>query len=168
MPWSSAVFWLAVAWLVTSAATWLSEQEETTWQSDGGGQGGDEAAAASGRPALPHGHPPVPRSAAGVCAAGLEAAARHGRRWVESKTALITVSVVLSVVAGVRRWYIETRKVHEERRKWRKPTDPRLAPGWEQRVAMDEWLAENARRPVSPRPTEPRGTGEEVKLSSCS
>ena len=75
-------------------------------------------------------------------------AASHGRSWLESKGALIVVSVVASVVAGVRRWWIERSKLQGHQPMLRRPTDPRLRPDWQKKEAMDEWLAQHARRPA--------------------
>ena len=123
---------------------------------------------ANARPKLPANHPPVPFSARSLCAAGLEAAVSHTQSWIEwtkssleSQTAFIVICVIASVFAGVRRYYIE-KHIH----RGRPPIDPRLNGAFinEERGterewgAMDEWLAQNTRRPSVPQPS-PRFAG---------
>ena len=166
---------MAVAWLVASALSMLSGEEDgLSWISTAPSSSNSGGAAASGggdsnaRPKLPANHPPVPFSARSLCAAGLEAAVSHTQSWIEwtkssleSQTAFIVICIIASVFAGVRRYYIE-KHIH----RGRPPIDPRLNGAFinEERGterewgAMDEWLAQNTRRPSVPQPS-PRFAG---------
>ena len=166
LTWRSPLMWLALAWLVSYGSTWLGGGDDDAWviplaavarpSSDTGGgtipaaNVGDESAPSQQqqqqqRPTLPHGHPPVPATARGLCAAAIQAAAQAaasqaGRTWLESKGVLITVSVAATLVAAVRRWHIERSAFLRARQRRPPPADPRDRP----EMQMDEWLREHA------------------------
>ena len=94
---------LAAAWLLSYAFTWLGEEDELIVPLP-------QHASDGAKPALPHGHPPVPSGVRSLCASGLDAAAKaasQSRPYLESPYAVAAVSVVASVLTGVRRWRIE-------------------------------------------------------------
>jgi hypothetical protein len=100
----SPVVWLSLAWFASLLYGWITDSNDTDWWRESQTPPMQLAQ-------MPKGHPPVPKGARDLCTAGLAAAAAAGREassWLESNSAVAFVTVVLSVVVGVRRWRIET------------------------------------------------------------